>query len=142
MAPRSAAASRHRLERRALQATVAAASMIPILTGAAGVLIGPTFVGGPLDNPDLASHFAYLSGIFIGLGFLFLATVQGIERKGSAFRAAASLVVCGGIARLLAFGLAGIPTTPHRLGLVVELVVVPLIVLWQARVARRCAGEA
>ena len=129
-------------ERTALQATVAVLSLIPIAAGAAGVLLGPGFVDGPVNAPDLASHFAYLSGIFMGLGFLFLATVPAIERSGRLFRAAAALVVCGGLARLLTIALAGPPSTPHRLGLIMELVVVPALTVWQARVARRCAAAA
>ena len=69
-------------ERMGLQATIAACSLVPITAGAAGLLLGPRFVGGPADLPDLASHFAYLSGLLLGLGLGFLATVPGIERRG------------------------------------------------------------
>jgi hypothetical protein len=33
----------------------------------------------------------------------------------------------------------GWPTAGHRFGLVMELIVVPTIVIWQSRVARRLA---
>jgi hypothetical protein len=76
----------------------------------------------------------------VGVGFLFLATVHAIERRGVLFCQAAGLVVCGGLSRLLAIGLEGPPTMPHCLGLVMELVVVPALAFWQARIARRCAA--
>ena len=129
-------------ERAALQVTVAVLSLIPITAGGVGVLLGPGLVGGPPNAPDLASHFAYLSGIFMGLGILFLTTVPAIERSALVFRRAAALVVCGGLARLLTLGLVGPPSLPHRLGLVMELAVVPALTIWQARVARRCAAVA
>jgi hypothetical protein len=128
-------------ERAWLQATVAVLSLVPITAGAAGLLLGPGFAGGPAGVPDLASHFAYLSGLLLGLGLGFLALVPGIEHQGLLFRSAAGLVVLGGLARLLAAAaLAGPPSLPHRLALVMELGVVPAIAAWQARIARRCAA--
>ena len=127
-------------ERAGLQATVAVLSLVPITAGAAGLLLGPGLAGGPDNIPDLASHFAYLSGLLLGLGFGFLAMVPGIERQGLLFRSAAGVIVLGGLARLLAVALAGPPSLPHRLALVMELGVVPAIAVWQARVARHCAA--
>jgi hypothetical protein len=127
-------------ERMGLQATVAVLSLVPITAGAAGLLLGPRFVGGPADLPDLASHFAYLSGLLLGLGLGFLATVPGIERQGLLFRSGAAIVVVGGLARLLALAQAGPPSVAHRLALVMELGVVPALAVWQARVARQGAA--
>ena len=127
-------------ERAGLQATVAVLGLVPITAGAAGLLFGPGLAGGPADVPDLASHFAYLSGLLLGLGLGFLALVPGIERQGLLFRSAAAVVVLGGLARLSAVALAGPPSLPHRLALVLELGVVPATAAWQARIARRCAA--
>ena len=68
-------------DRMGLQATAAACSLVPITAGAGGLLLGPRFVGGPADLPDLASHFAYLSGLLLGLGLGFLATVPGSSAR-------------------------------------------------------------
>ena len=46
------------------------------------------------------------------------------------------LVVAGGLARLLSWVTVGAPSAGHRLGLMMELGVVPLLMLWQARIAR------
>jgi hypothetical protein len=127
-------------ERIGLQATVAVLSLIPITAGAAGLLLGPRFVGGPAGIADLTSHFAYLSGLLLGLGLGFLATVPRIERQGLLLRSGAVIVVIGGLARLLAFAQAGQPSMPHRLALLMELGVVPALALWQARIARQCAA--
>jgi hypothetical protein len=121
--------------RRPLQLVVAALCLVPLGAGSAGVLLGPAFVGAP-GPVDLDSHFRYLSGIFLGVGLAFLSTVPAIERRTARFRLAAALVVCGGLGRLLSLGAVGVPSAPHLVGLGLELVVVPLLVVWQGAVAR------
>lgn len=87
--------------------------------------------------PDLLSHYRYLSGLFLGLGLVLISCVPRIEARGGRFRWACAAIVIGGLAR--AFGLlAGdAPSAAHKLALAAELGVVPLLMLWQARVARR-----
>ena len=91
-------------------------------------------VGG---SPDLESHFRYLSGVLLGLGVAFAASVPSIERRSELFLGLCGAVVIGGLARLLAVFGAGIPTLAHQLALVMELMVVPLLFAWQRRIARR-----
>jgi hypothetical protein len=50
------------------------------------------------------------------------------------------MVVAGGLARALSAAQYGWPGEGHRFGFVMELGVVPLLVLWQARVARLFRG--
>ncbi len=126
--------------RRLLQLTVLALSAVPIGAGAAGVLLGPALVGsGATAGVDLDSHFRYLSGLLVAIGLLFAASVPRIERHTAWFRTGAVIVFCGGLARLLSLIETGAPSPPHLVALVLELVVVPLLVPWQAAVAR--AGE-
>ena len=127
------------MERRLLQAAVALGSLSPLGFGLSGVLLGPAMVmpnGGAVAT-DLDSHFRFLSGIFLALGLLFLSTVPAIERRTALFRAAGLAIVAGGLARLLSALLVGLPSWPHLLGLGAELVLVPVLLLWQARVARQ-----
>ena len=57
------------LERRALQAVVALACLVPLSVGGWSVLRGPGFLGHPPVIPtDLDSHFRYISGIFFAVG--------------------------------------------------------------------------
>jgi len=122
--------------RRLLQLVVGVLSLVPILGGAAGVVIGPGMVGADTASADLDSHFRYLSGIFLALGLAFLWTVPAIESRTTVFRLLGALVVTGGVGRLLSLILSGPPTLPHLVGLGLELLVVPLLVLWQSRLAR------
>lgn len=128
-------------ERRLLQGVVALACLIPILTGLEGVLRGAAMFRLNIVPADLDSHYRYLSGIFLMLGLAFASTIPAIERQGPRFRLLGAMVVTGGLARALSWTAVGEPSLGHRLGLVMELVVVPLLMLWQARVARR-AGQA
>ena len=47
------------------------------------------------------------------------------------------MTFCGGLGRFASLMAAGPPSIGHRYGLVAELLIVPLLVLWQARVAKR-----
>jgi len=128
------------IERRALQLAVALACLIPIVTGLSGVLRGATMFHLAVVPRDLDSHYRYLSGIFLMLGLAFASTVPAIERAGARFQLLGLMVISGGIARALSWAMVGAPGNGHRLGLVMELIVVPLLMLWQARVARRAVG--
>ncbi len=126
-------------ERRLLQFAVAIACLVPLGMGGASVVRGIAILHPAAITPDLDSHFRYLSGIFLMLGIGFASCIPAIERQGARFRLLGAMVVAGGAARLLSLGLVGLPSSGHRFGLVMELGVVPLLMLWQARVARRSA---
>jgi hypothetical protein len=130
-------------ERRLLQACVALACLVPIAAGAAGILKSAAMLHGvraPLPA-DLDSHYRYLSGLLLGIGIGFAACVPRIEGRTILFRVLGAIVVLGGLGRLLSLAEVGAPGLAHRLALAMELGAMPLLMLWQKRVARRC-GEA
>ena len=128
-------------ERRALQFVVAIACLVPILTGLDGVLRGAAMFKLASFPANLDSHFRYLSGIFLMMGLAFVSTIPAIEHQGKRFRLLAAMVVMGGLARALSWAAVGAPGFGHKFGLVMELVIVPLLMLWQARVARLTARD-
>jgi hypothetical protein len=130
---------RRESERRLLQAAVALGCLSPLYFGLRGAIEGPAMLAGVAPGqapPDLLSHYRYLSGLFLGIGLVLLSCLPSIERRTERFRWACAAIVAGGLAR--AFGLiAGdAPSAAHHLALAAELGVVPLLVVWQARVAR------
>lgn len=126
------------VEKRLLQAVVALACIIPLVTGGTGILNGPVWLHGVGPVPvDLDSHFRYMSGIFFGVGIGFASCVPGIETKGARFRLLTGCIFIGGLARLWSLLSVGAPGTGHLLGLCMELGVTPLLMLWQAGLARR-----
>ncbi|WP_448501424.1 DUF4345 domain-containing protein [Sphingomonas sp.] len=130
-------------ERRALQAAVAITCMVPLSAATISLIEGPRWLGAPLPvATDLDSHFRYLSGIFLVMAVAFLSTISRIEAMGARLRLLGAMVVTGGLSRLASLLLVGAPSTGHLVGLGIELGVVPAILVWQARVARRCAAPA
>jgi hypothetical protein len=128
--------------KRVLQFAVAVCSLVPILAGGAGVLLGPALVNGAGGDRDLDSHFRYLSGLLLGIGLAYLTGVPGIERKRVRFLLLGGIVVLGGIGRLWSLLSEGTPS-PAMLGaLAMELVVTPLLTLWQLRVSQTALGAA
>ena len=125
-------------ERRLLQAATALACLVPLSMGVTSVIGSASVLKGVSDPLpiDLDSHFRYLSGLLLGTGLVFLACLRDIERRRPVFLALGAIILVGGLARLLSVFELGWPGPGHRFGLVMELVVVPLIVLWQGRVAR------
>ena len=130
-------------ERRLLQAAIALAALVPLTAGTLGMIQGPEFLRGVAPAPpiDLDSHFRYLSGLLAGIGLGFASCIPAIERQGARFRLLGLIVVLGGLARLGSLLGVGVPGPGHVFGLAMELAVVPLLMLWQARIARRCEGR-
>lgn len=119
------------VERRALQACIAVAGVVPVGGGLWGVLGGMNTVG-----VTAASHGRYLSGLLLGIGLAFWCSIPTIERRGSVVRTLAFVVFVGGLARLagvLETGAPGAVAFP----LVMELGVTPVLALWRERVQRR-----
>jgi len=127
---------RLRGERTLLQAAVALACLVPLAASAVGIVRGAAWLQ-PDPATDLDSHFRYLSGIFLVMGIAFLTCIPAIESKTARFRLLGAMVVGGGLARLVSLGQVGEPSSGHVLGLCIELIVVPLLVAWQTRIAQR-----
>ena len=126
------------IEKRILQAVVAVACLLPLIVGGQGVLHGPAPFGHLADVPkDLDSHFRYISGIFFATGLGFVSCIPNIERKGPRFRLLGGLIFVGGVSRLISLIAVGVPSQGHVLGLGMETIVVPLLMLWQWNFARR-----
>jgi hypothetical protein len=126
-------------EKRLLQAATALACLVPLSMGALSVIRSAAVLKGVAEPIpiDLDSHFRYLSGLLLGTGLVFLACLPRIERRRPVFLALGAIILIGGLSRLLSLVQHGWPGDGHRFGLVMELAVVPAIVLWQGRVARR-----
>ncbi len=126
------------IEKRILQAIVAVACLLPLVVGSMGIVHGAAPFGHLAEVPrDLDSHFRYVSGIFFATGIGFASCIPHIERKGPRFRLLGGLIVVGGLARGVSLLAVGTPSTGHLLGLGMETIVVPLLMLWQWNLARR-----
>lgn len=127
------------LEKNALQTAIAIGACVPISAGLMGILQGPQMVGDVTAFLNIGSHFAYLSGLLFAIGLAFWSCIPGIETKTARCRLLTFIVLIGGLARGYDAILNGLPHGPMLYALSMELVVTPLLCLWQARVARRFA---
>jgi hypothetical protein len=127
-------------ERKLLQQTVAVLAVLPAAVGLYGVLFGQALTGDAVSI-SAESHFRFLSGILLGIGLCFWSTVPSIEVKTNRFRILTLLVVIGGLGRLAGLAFTGLPSLFMIGGLAVELVVAPVLCLWQMRVANRYAEK-
>jgi hypothetical protein len=127
-------------ERRLLQQSVAIVATIPVAAGLYGVLFGQALTGDAVSI-SAESHFRYLSGLLLGIGLCFWSTLPSIEIHTGRVRLLTLLVVIGGLSRLIGLALTGLPSLFMIGGLIVELIVAPVLCLWQTRVANRYAEE-
>src|SRR4051812_34971866 len=83
-----------------LQAAVALAATLPIAASTWDVLHG-------LNGADAwaVNHERYLSGLLLAIGLGFWSTIPRIETKATRFRLLTSIVVIGGLCRLLGVAL-------------------------------------
>lgn len=128
------------LNMRLLQAAITILCVVPLTASLAGMFGGPAAFDPTPAGIDIDSHYRYLSGIFLGVALGFLSCIPNVAAKTARFRFLTMLVVLGGLGRLISLLMEGEPSWPHLAGLVLELGVVPLVALWQARVAREQAA--
>ena len=114
---------------------VAVGGLVPVLAGLGGMLAGPAMLGAE-SGADEDSHFRYLSGLLLGTGLGFWSTLGDPVRHAGRFRLLTAIVVLGGLGRLYGLMVRGAPGTPMLAALGMELVVTPLLCLWQARLTR------
>jgi hypothetical protein len=82
------------------------------------------------------SHFRYLSGLLLAIGLGFWSYVPTIETKGKRFKLLTLIVVMGGLARLISLVSVGVPSVGMLFGLAMELIIAPVLYLWQRRIER------
>ncbi len=126
-----------RTERPLLQGAIIVGCAVPLLAGGAGMAMGAELLTPAPPPPGLDSHFRYLSGLLLGIGIGFLTCVPRIEAQGPRIRLLAACVVIGGLARAFSLLEDGWPGLGHQIALAMELGVVPVLVLWQRRLAIR-----
>lgn len=118
------------LEKRALQVSIAILALLPVVGGLWGIVDSQS--GGWAD-----SHIRYLSGLLLAIGLGYWTAVPEIETMAPRIRLLTALVVTGGIARLFGLVLGDVPTPMVVAALAMELLVAPILWLWQLRVASR-----
>ncbi len=116
----------------ALQVVVGVCGLVPVAAGLGGAVLGLSLVGDAAAPISADSHFRYLSGLLLAVGLLFWGAIPHIADRTAMVRLLTAIVVAGGLARLYGILTMGQPSPPMLFGLAMELVVTPLICLWQS----------
>jgi len=90
---------------------------------------------------DLDNQWRYLSGVYVAVSLAIWWTLPQIETRLAAIRIVSIGVMLGGVGRLISIVAIGLPDAATMVGgLALELGVVPLLLLWQARLHRQHVG--
>jgi hypothetical protein len=89
--------------------------------------------GGP-TTPSVDSEYRFVNVFWTAAGGLLWWTLRRPAERSVATRSVLGLAAFGGLPRLLSAVRVGLPHPVFRATIVLELVVVPVVVLWHARV--------
>ncbi|HKP42387.1 DUF4345 domain-containing protein [Mycobacterium sp.] len=122
--------------RRAFAAFLALFGGVVIGISLAHFAIGPeAIIGGVAVNPTMAGEDRFFAGLFLCFGVALLWCARDVQHKRVYVNVLAAAIFVGGIGRLLAVILVGVPHPFYIAMLALELVLPPLMVLAAARVA-------
>ena len=107
------------------------AGLVTVVAGAAGI------VGGGPVSPTVDSEIRFYSVWYVLVGLFALRAVPRVEVEGFTIRLIFGALFVGGLARLLSLAVAGSPHVLTYVLLGLELVIPPIVLPWQAAVARR-----
>jgi hypothetical protein len=129
------------MERKLLQIAFAFAGLVLVAFGLAGVFFGANFLD-LSGNVVMDSYIRFLKGMLLAIGLIYWSSIPDIERHGERIALVTFILVLGAVPRLMAVIGHGVPTIGILVSLTGELIVAPLLWLWQrhvAGVALRCA---
>lgn len=119
---------------------LAALGTVPVVSGLAGILIGPAFIPGGSATPvSVDNNYRFIDAYWLAGGVALWWSLFRLEERAIVTRAILVIAVVGGLGRLMSVLSEGWPTPMFGTALVLELVALPLVVRWHARVVR--AGE-
>ena len=123
------------MERKLLQIVFAIAGLVLVGFGLAGVFFGASFMD-LTGDVVLDSYIRFLKGMLLAIGLVYWSSIPDIERHGERIALVTFILVLGAVPRLMAVIGHGVPTIGIIISLTGELIVAPLLWLWQGHVAR------
>jgi hypothetical protein len=122
------------MERKLLQAAVAVAGCAGVILGLTGVLFG-TLHADLSGDVVLDSYVRFGKGVLLAIGLVYWTCIPRIEFCADRIALVTFILVLGTLSRLFSAIGHGVPTLGIVANLVAGLILVPLLWLWQRRVA-------
>jgi hypothetical protein len=129
------------MERKLLQAAVAIAGLAGVILGLIGVLFG-TLHTDLSGDVVLDSYVRFGKGVLLAIGLVYWSCVPQIEQRGDRISLVTFILVLGTLSRLFSAVGHGVPTLGIIANLIAGLILVPLLWLWQRRVAAHAQRSA
>lgn len=125
------------MSRRALQAVLGVGGTVAIVTGLLQIATGPlTLPGSPSADETVDSELRFLSAFWVAVGAVLLWLVPRVERETVTLRVVAAAIFLGGVARAVSLISVGEPHSTALVLMAIELIAPPIVVAWQAILAR------
>jgi hypothetical protein len=131
------------MRKKVLQIVLGVLGLIPILTGGLNLIMGASalnldgasFSSDVLNNVVLDSEIRFFGAIWFGIGIILYWMLPSIEKHTMLLRLMTGGIFLGGIGRLASALLVGIPPNHFIAATTLELIGMPLLVLWQSLIS-------
>jgi hypothetical protein len=128
------------MNKKVLQIVLGVLGLIPILTGGLDLIVGANALNlaGASISPEvlanvvLDSQIRFLGSIWLGVGIVLYWLLPRIETQTTLLRLLLGIIFLGGIGRLISALLVGVPPTELIAATGLELIGMPLIMVWQS----------
>ncbi len=121
--------------RSALVAVLALLGAVPVASGTAGIVLGPSGLpGAERTGSTVDSEYRFVNVFWLAAGLALWWSLRKPEQRSTVTRLVLTLASVGAGPRLLSWARTGAPHPVFRATLVLELVVVPLVLIWHARI--------
>ncbi|MDQ3403626.1 MAG: DUF4345 domain-containing protein [Actinomycetota bacterium] len=122
---------------RALRVVLVVLGVFVIVTGALDIVIGTATLPGNTDVPtNVDSNYRFFAAIWLMLGLVLLWIVPRVREATAPLRVVCAAVFVGGLARVMSLIVAGVPDPLLVAFIGVELIVPPVLLVWQASVRK------
>ncbi|WGW11791.1 DUF4345 domain-containing protein [Saxibacter everestensis] len=123
------------MQQRALIIVLAVLGAVAVCSGLYGIILGPALApGGSSTSSSVDSEYRFVNVFWLGAGAALWWSIFRLRERRDVTRTMLALAFIGGLARLLSVFVVGWPNPVFVASMVLELVVVPLILWWHARV--------
>lgn len=121
-------------QHRLLTGLLAMLGLVPVVTGLAGIFLGPPFApGGEVAGASLDSEYRFTNVFWLAAGVALWWSLLRLRERRSITQLVLALAFLGGFARLISVAATGWPHPVFIGALALELVVVPLVLWWHVR---------